>query len=72
MLDFFASIGDFLINIVTFVISFFRNVIEICVLVFKGFTYAVTAIAYLPVQYQAVLLAILAFCVIKTILHFGG
>ncbi len=72
MLDFFASIGDFLINIVSFVISFFRNVVEVCTLVFKGVGYAYEVLAHIPLEYQLVMIAFVSYCVIKTIIHFGG
>lgn len=66
------SIGDFLVNIGDFLVSFFKNVIELVSLVFKGFAFAQVAISYLPIQYQVVLIAIISFSVIVTIVHFGG
>lgn len=72
MLQFLESIGDFLINIVSFVVSFFRNVVEVCSLVFKGFGYAVTIIGYIPLEYKVIILAFISFYVIVAIIHFGG
>lgn len=72
MLDWFKSFGDFLVSIIDFIVSFFNNVIEIVLLVFKGFNYLILVIAYLPLQYQAILIALLSFSVIITIIHFGG
>lgn len=72
MLDWMASFGDFLSSIIDFIVAFFTNVVEIVLLVFKGFAYVNTIIVYLPVQYQVVLLAFVSFCVIRTIIHFGG
>lgn len=72
MLEWLQSIGDFLVAISKFIIGFFTNVIELVSLVFKAFTFASTAIAYLPIQYQLVISASVAFVVIVTIVHFGG
>lgn len=72
MLEWLSSLGDFLISIGDFIVSFFRNVIEIVQLVFKGFAYILQIIAFIPVQYQAVLIAFISFSVIVTIIHFGG
>lgn len=72
MLEWIESIGNFFINVGEFIASFFKNVIEIVLLVLKGVVYATTVIAFLPVEYQAVLLALIMFSVIVTIIHFGG
>lgn len=72
MLEWLQSFGDFLISIGDFLISFFRNVIEIVELVFKAVAYSSLVIIYLPIQYQAVIAALIAFSVIVTIIHFGG
>lgn len=72
MLDWLASFGDFLSNIIDFIVSFFTNVVELVLLVFKGFAYVTAIIVYLPIQYQAVMIALVSFCVIRTIIHFGG
>lgn len=72
MLEWLQSIGDFLINIIEFIVSFFQNAVEICILVFKAFAFASVAITYLPLQYQAVILALVSYFVIRTIIHFGG
>lgn len=72
MLEFLNSFADFLQNVIEFIISFFTNVVEICVLVFKGFAYASAVIAYLPLQYQLILFALISYAVIVAILHFGG
>lgn len=72
MLDFLKSFADFLVNVVEFIVSFFRNVIEVCLLVFKSVSYANTVISYIPIQYRLVFSAILAFLAIKAIIHFGG
>lgn len=72
LLEWLESIGKFISLIGTFLVSFFMNVIEVITLVAKGVSFAWTAINYLPIQYQAVMIAIIAFCVIITIIHFGG
>lgn len=72
MLDWLSSFGDFLSIMADFIISFFTNVVEIVILVFKGFAFMNAIIFYLPVQYQVVILAFVSFCVIRTIIHFGG
>lgn len=72
MLDWLASFGEFLTIIGDFLISFFTNVVELVLLVFKGFAFMSAIIVYLPIQYQAVILALVSFCVIRTIIHFGG
>lgn len=72
MLDWLQSFGNFLTSIGDFLISFFKNVIELVSLVFKGFTYIMTIIVYLPTQYQAIIIAFISFTVIVTIVHFGG
>lgn len=72
MLDWLHSFGEFFISIGQFLVSFFRNVIEIVLLVFKAFAYVASIIPYMPVQYQAVLLALISYFVIVTIVHFGG
>lgn len=72
MLEWFESIGNFLISIGDFIVSFFKNVIEMVLLVFKAFAYTSAAIAFLPVQYQVAISVLIAFSLIVTILHFGG
>lgn len=72
MLEWLASIGKFISLLGTFLVSFFLNVIEVIVLVGKAVSFAWTAITVLPIQYQAVFIACIAFCVIVTIIHFGG
>lgn len=72
MLDWFLSFGNFLSSIIDFIVSFFTNVVEIVVLVFKGFNYLISIVVYLPVQYQAIIIAFISFCVIRTVIHFGG
>lgn len=72
MLEWLESFGNFLISIGDFLISFFKNVVELVVLVFKGFAYVALCIQYLPVQYQVVFMALIAFSVIVTVVHFGG
>lgn len=72
MLEWMQSFGNFLISIGDFLISFFKNVIEIVTLVFKAFVYAGVVLTYIPIQYQVVLIAFVAYCVIVTVIHFGG
>lgn len=72
MLDWLQSFGNFFTSLGDFLVSFFRNVIEIVQLVFKGFAYIMQILAFMPVQYQAVLIAFISFSVIVTIIHFGG
>lgn len=72
MLEWLESFGNFLIGIGDFLVSFFTNVIEVVVYVFKGFAFASTVITYMPVQYQVALQVSIAFIVIVTIIHFGG
>lgn len=72
MLDWLESFGNFLISIGDFLISFFRNVIEIVTLVFKALSYTSTILLYVPVQYKLILIALASYCVIVTIIHFGG
>lgn len=72
MLEWLQSFGDFLISIGDFLISFFTNVVEVVVYVFKGFAFAATVITYLPEQYIVAMSVSIAFIVIVTIIHFGG
>lgn len=72
MLEFLKAFADFFQNVIEFIISFFTNVVEICILVFKAFAYASAIIAYMPLQYQVILFAMISFAVITAILHFGG
>lgn len=72
MLEWLQSIGNFISIMIDFLVSFFTNVVEVVLLVFKGFAYVNTVILYLPVQYQVVILAFVSYCVIVTIIHFGG
>lgn len=72
MLEWLESFGNTISAMIDFIISFFKNVVEIVILVFKGFAMINQVILYLPVQYQVVMLAFISFCVIVTILHFGG
>lgn len=72
MLQWLKSIGDFLVMIIDFIVSFFQNVIEIVQLIIKGFGAIVTTMAYMPAQYSAFALALISFSVIVAIIHFGG
>lgn len=72
MLEWLESFGNTISAMIDFIISFFKNVVEMVILVFKGFAMINQVILYLPVQYQVVMLAFISFCVIVTILHFGG
>lgn len=72
MLDWLQSFGNFLLSIGDFLISFFKNVVELVNLVFKGFAYVALCIQYLPIQYQVVFLVLISFSVIVTVVHFGG
>lgn len=72
MLEWFSSFGNFIVILINFLIAFFKNVVEIVTLIFKGFVYLTQIIVFLPVQYQAVLLALISFSVIVTVIHFGG
>lgn len=72
MLEFLSAFAEFFNNVIEFIITFFTNVVEICVLVFKGFAYASAVIAYLPLQYQLILFALISYSVIVAVLHFGG
>lgn len=71
MLDWFSSFGNFLQSIISFIIDFFRSVIDVLILIFKAVFYVYAVINYMPLQYKAVLLAIVSFSVIVTIAHFG-
>lgn len=71
MLDWFQTIGELIITLCTFIVSFFKNVVELVVLIFKGFSYVATIILYLPVQYQVIILAFVSYSVIVTVVHFG-
>lgn len=72
MLDWLQSIGDFLSTIIDFIVAFFKNVIELVQLVFKGFAFMLEVLAFMPVQYQVVFISLISFAVIVTIVHFGG
>lgn len=72
MLDFLASIADSIVLLFEFMTAFFTNVIEVVKLIGKGAVFAFQAMAFFPPQYQVVLIAIVAYCIIVTILHFGG
>ncbi len=72
MLDFFEDIANFISSIGDFIIGFFTNVINIVTLVFKGAVLGNMVIMYLPIQYQVVIAAFLAYVIIVTIIHFGG
>lgn len=72
MLEFLNAISQTIQQVIEFFITFFTNVVRVCVLVFKGFAYASAAVAYLPIQYQAIIIALIAYAVIVAVLHFGG
>lgn len=72
MLDWLESFGNFLSGIIDFIVSFFTNVIEVVKLVFKGFTFLMEIITFMPPMYQFFFVGTLCFAVIVTILHFGG
>lgn len=71
MLDWLKTFGDLIVSISEFIISFFRNALELIQLIFKGYAYVALIIQYLPIQYQVVLSAFVSFSVIVTIVHFG-
>lgn len=72
MLDWLESFGNFLSTIIDFIVAFFKNVIELVQLVFKGFAFMLEVLAFMPVQYQVVFISLISFAVIVTIVHFGG
>lgn len=72
MLSVLESIADVIINIVDFIISFFRNVVEIVTLVVQGSAYVLSIIVHLPLAYQLILSAAIAYSVIYVIVKFGG
>lgn len=72
MLEWLESIGNFLSIIIDFIVAFFKNVIELVQLVFKGFAFILEVLAFMPVQYQVVFISLISFAVIVTIVHFGG
>lgn len=72
MLDWLASIGDFLVSVIDFIITFFTNAVEVCVIVFKGLAYATNALVFMPAPYGAAMMLLLSFAIIVTIVHFGG
>lgn len=71
MLEWLETFGNFIVQIGEFVVAFFKNVIELIVLIFKGFGYMYTVTTYLPIQYKAVVIALVSFSVIVTVVHFG-
>lgn len=72
MLEWFQSIGDTIITLIDFLISFIQNVIELIGLVFKALPIINSVLLFLPVQYTAPIAVIVAFSVIVAIIHFGG
>lgn len=72
MLEWFSSIGDFLVILIGMIVSFFRNVVELVVLVFKAYAYALGVLAFMPIQYRHVIIVLVSFSVIVAIIHFGG
>lgn len=71
MLDWLKTFGDVIVQLCEFAISFFKNVIELFVLLFKAFSYLYSCILFLPIQYQVVILALVSFSLIVTIVHLG-
>lgn len=71
MLDWLESFGNLIVQISSFIVAFFKNVIELVFLIFKGFGYMYTVMTYLPIQYKAVVIALVSFSVIVTVVHFG-
>lgn len=72
MIEFFKAFSETIQYLIEFIVTFFTNVINMCILIYKGFSYASLAIAYLPLQYQVILFALISYAVIVAILHFGG
>lgn len=72
MLEWLESFGNFFSTIIDFIVAFFKNVIELVQLVFKGFAFMLEVLAFMPVQYQVVFISLISFAVIVTIVHFGG
>lgn len=72
MLHMFENLMDMLGILIDFVVTFFKNVVEMVKLVTQAFALASSVIAFMPVQYQAILIVLIAYYLIYVIIKFGG
>lgn len=63
---------DTLNIIIDFLIAFFKNVVELVMLIGKGASIAIDIVTNLPVQYQAIMIALISYYIIHTIKNLGG
>lgn len=72
MINQLQNIIDFLGIVIDFFVSLVSNIVELCKLVFEGATVAIQIINYMPIQYRAILLALISYYVIYTVKNLGG
>lgn len=72
MFETLNRIADTLSSIINFIVDFFRNVVELCQMMYKGIATVSLMIQYLPIQYQIFFTALIAYMVIYFIIKLGG
>lgn len=72
MFETLNRIADTLSSIINFIVDFFRNVVELCQMMYKGIATVSLMIQYLPIQYQIFFTALIAYMVIFFIIKLGG
>lgn len=65
ILEFFTSVIDIIKGLI-------ESIISLITMLATGAATLVTVIAYMPIQYQAPLIALISYCVLVVILHQGS
>lgn len=65
VLDFFSSIIDF-------IVGFFESIVSLITMLVEGSQVLFSVIEFMPVQYKAVLIALVSYCLLVVILHQGA
>lgn len=71
MFDFLENIVDFIVAIISMIISFFKNVIQTLQLIFSSYAQLAVVISVIPIQYRVAILAFVSLSIIVTVVHFG-
>lgn len=71
MIEFLNNVSGLIEIVIDFFVNFFKNIIELLSLVFKGAVFIFQVVQYMPIQYKAVVIAFLAYCVIRTVANNG-
>lgn len=72
MFEILKGMADTISEMIDFIVSLFRNIVELCEMMYKGVSTVTLMITYLPIQYQIFFTALIAYMVIYFIVKLGG